>query len=437
MRSKSFLCSVCFFCLIPPSSCAFLVMHTPSSKSQQRGGGGGGGGGGARPPRTPGGGGAAAGASASASASASPSPSSSPSPTAGVGASSLTFSASKHVRSMKDKKAATTNRAQSRTLFKPALATPFAMPWYDSPPSPPHPPISQRAPHGLLTLIAAARTSRHHGTQRSYHAATRPLSCCCCWLLLPLPLLSPFVCLRRNPLSVQQSLQVIDLLQQGVRERHSSMAAAASAHTTAASAAPATAAVAVPSGSAAASHKRKRDDSAAPTGELESSATDEQRDGICMGINAVTRAAEQGQRTADDTAIVPVRLRGSGVPIPAGAPIAHRRCSVHTLRAPQFVSAGTASVLIVCRSVAPLSLIAHLPVLCHLRQLPLITLHPHVNSRMLAQALQAAAPQPQLPSGSTRNNGSSSARGVQLCMALAIKVSSHRQLHGRRLPLHA
>jgi hypothetical protein len=101
---------------------------------------------------------------------------------------------------------------------------------------------------------------------------------------------------RRNPLSVQQSLQVIDLLQQGVRERHSGMAAAASAHTAAASAAPATAAVAAPGGSASASHKRKRE-SAAPTGtgELESSATDEQRDGICMGINAVTRAAEQGR----------------------------------------------------------------------------------------------------------------------------------------------
>ena len=86
--------------------------------------------------------------------------------------------------------------------------------------------------------------------------------------------------------------------------------------------------------------------------------------------------------------------------------------------------------MIVCRSVAPLSLISHLPVLCHLRQLPLITLHPHVNSRMLAQALQAAAPQPQLPAaGSTRNSGSSSTRGVQLCMALAIKVSNRRQLH--------
>lgn len=87
-------------------------------------------------------------------------------------------------------------------------------------------------------------------------------------------------------------------------------------------------------------------------------------------------------------------------------------------------------MVIVCRSVAPLSLISHLPVLCHLRQLPLITLHPHINSRMLAQALQAAAPQPQLPAaGSTRNSDSSSTRGLQLCMALAIKVSSRRQLH--------
>ena len=246
-------------------------------------------------------------------------------------------------------------------------------------------------------------------------------------LPLPPPPLS-LVCVRRNPLSVQQSLQVIDLLQQGVRERHSGMAAAASAHTAAASAAPATAAVAAPGGSASASLKRKRE-SAAPTGtgELESSATDEQRDGICMGINAVTRAAEQGLfgswhevNDCDAQCRAAAALSAHSLPL-----LCHICVCVSHL-----VFAGTASVVMVCRSVAPLSLISHLPVLCHLRQLPLITLHPHVNSRMLAQALQAAAPQPQLPvAGSTRNSGSSSARGLQLCMALAIKVSSPHQLH--------
>lgn len=91
-----------------PSTRHSLAMHTPAGKSsaQQQ-----------RPRHTPG-----ASPSLAHSAAASPSPVAPAVP-------SLTFSASKHVRSMRAQKAAGTKHAHSRTLFKPALASPFNMPW--------------------------------------------------------------------------------------------------------------------------------------------------------------------------------------------------------------------------------------------------------------------------------------------------------------------
>lgn len=95
------------------------------------------------------------------------------------------------------------------------------------------------------------------------------------------------------------------------------------------------------------------------------------------------------------------------------------------------------SLVIVCRSVNPLALIAHLPVLCHLRQVPLITLHPQINSRMLAQALKRAktdhthAEADGTSSTDAATPASSSAGrhakqgGAQVVMALAIPRSPH------------
>jgi ribosomal protein L7Ae-like RNA K-turn-binding protein len=227
---------------------------------------------------------------------------------------------------MRAAKTAGTARAQSKTLFKPALASPFSMPW--------------------------------------------------------------------QPLSVEQSLQAINILQQRVANAADSSAQAkeSSAAANAAAASPATiaaasssaaaAAVAAPPVAARATKKRKRDaqsSAAAIAADDDDSAAASSSSaafpGLFVGINAVTRAAEQDQL----------------------------------------------ALLIVCRSVTPLALLAHLPLLCHLRRIPLLTLHTQVNSRMLAYALHA-------PARATRQQSATSAddkkqRGIQLCMALGFKVS--------------
>jgi len=299
-----------------------LPMHTPAGKGKAggRGGNGGGrpstGGAGQRPLQSvnspyasppP----AAAAASAFGGAGGAPAP-------------SLTFSASKHAKSMRAQKAAGTQRAQSKTLFKPALASPFSMPW--------------------------------------------------------------------QPLSVDDSLQALQLLQRS-RTEVVGIAAAAAAASTAAIAAASSPAAAVPSAGvpqpAAAVNaklapppvrapaKRKRNGDGAG-GDVATDMEDDDEataasssSGLLVGINSVTRAAEQDQL----------------------------------------------SLLIVCRSVAPLALIAHLPLLCHLRRIPLLTLHQQVNTRMLAHALQPIAP----PTGAAGAASGKRVDGVQLCMALGFK----------------
>jgi hypothetical protein len=92
---------------------------------------------------------------------------------------------------MKDKKAATTNRAQSRTLFKPALATPFAMPWSDAlrqrRPSP-----SRRATRGLGDLrLFTAPLAQTDDMPRNAHLSRVSAAAL---LLLPMPVCRSSVC---------------------------------------------------------------------------------------------------------------------------------------------------------------------------------------------------------------------------------------------------
>lgn len=103
-------------------------------------------------------------------------------------------------------------------------------------------------------------------------------------------------------------------------------------------------------------------------------------------------------------------------------------------------------MIVLLRSVTPVSLISHLPLLCHFRRLPLVVLHPSVNSRMLAEAVAHAAPMPVAAAAShdaddammdtsepgqqtARNKNAGKAnkkagqkRRMQLCAAVAIRV---------------
>lgn len=73
-----------------------------------------------------------------------------------------------------------------------------------------------------------------------------------------------------------------------------------------------------------------------------------------------------------------------------------------------------------CRSVTPVILISHLPILCQLKQIPLITLHAQINTRMMAHALIDAneARQPQ------DIHKAAHRRRILLCTCVGIKRDS-------------
>lgn len=134
-----------------------------------------------------------------------------------------------------------------------------------------------------------------------------------------------------------------------------------------------TAPAAAPASSVARPNKRKREsvDEGAEAASSSASSSSSSFPGVCLGVNAVTRAA----------------------------------------------SAGELRLVLLCRSVTPLLLISHLPIVCQMKQIPLLTLHPHINTRMLAQAIEAATKDDAaaaLPS-------SSKSTRLQLCTTIGIR----------------
>jgi hypothetical protein len=84
-------------------------------------------------------------------------------------------------------------------------------------------------------------------------------------------------------------------------------------------------------------------------------------------------------------------------------------------------TAGSLSLVLVCRSVTPLALISHLPIVCQMKQIPLITLHPQINTRMLAQVLEDATTTSEEDGAADAAEAKTpSSRRLQLCTTIGI-----------------
>lgn len=81
-------------------------------------------------------------------------------------------------------------------------------------------------------------------------------------------------------------------------------------------------------------------------------------------------------------------------------------------------------MVLVCRSVSPVILIAHLPVVCQVARVPLITLNPQVTTRMLAQAIDDATRDTESEKEAAKDAKKPNAhsRRFQLCTTIGILV---------------
>lgn len=98
---------------------------------------------------------------------------------------------------------------------------------------------------------------------------------------------------------------------------------------------------------------------------------------------------------------------------------------------------GLLGLIVLCRSVSPVVLISHLPVLCQLHRTPLLTLHTIINAKMMAQAIRQQQKNTEgettitdaemdVDDGGDKQTSaakSSGRRHLQLCSAIGIYVS--------------